>query len=186
MLNSNIAAVNGSGEKYFENVEIPDGPQTERVAEIQAAASKKKSVIMTNAPISKKTAVHPFKLATDKRSERRNDSKSSIGSISSIKTQPVASNAVSKNPTIPTQTIELIPKSKSGLKAKIPSVVRPTATSAANRVSSVRKEPSVSALANKSQPKATQPPSAHQKIKQSVNKIGMLVHAVGGRNNIIA
>jgi len=157
MLNSNIAAVNGSGDKYFENVQIPDGPQTERIAEVKPLPSKK-SVIMTNAPINKKTAVHPFKLATDKRSERRNDSKSSIGSISSIKTQPVASNAVMKNPTIPTQTIELIPKSKSGLKAKVSSVAR--VASAANRVSSVKKEPAVATLANKSQPKA-QPPSAH-------------------------
>jgi hypothetical protein len=157
MLNSNIAAVNGSGGKYFENVEIPDGPQTERIVEVKPLPSKK-SVIMTNAPINKKTAVHPFKLATDKRSERRNDSKSSIGSISSIKTQPVASNAITKNPTIPTQTIELIPKSKAGLKAKVPSVARPVTSTAANRVSSVRKEPAT--LANKSQPKA-QPTNAH-------------------------
>jgi hypothetical protein len=113
---------------------------------------------MTNAPINKKTAVHPFKLATDKRSERRNDSKSSIGSISSIKTQPVVSNAVSKNPTIPTQTIELIPKSRTGIKAKVPSVARPNVSSSANRISSVRKEP-VSTVANKSQPKAQ--PNAH-------------------------
>lgn len=83
MLNSNIAAVNGNGDKYIENVEIPDGPQIQRIAEVKLPTSKK-SVIMTNAPINKKTAVHPFKLATDKRSERRNDSKSSIGSISSI------------------------------------------------------------------------------------------------------
>ena len=70
----------------------------------------------------------------------------------------MASNAVMKNPTIPTQTIELIPKSKSGLKAKVSSVAR--VASAANRVSSVKKEPAVATLTNKSQPKA-QPPSAH-------------------------
>ncbi len=138
-------------------MEIPDGPQTQRIAEVKLPTTKK-SVIMTNAPINKKTAVHPFKLATDKRSERRNVSKSSISSISSIKTQPVVSNAVNKNPTIPTQTIELIPKSKIGIKAKVPSVARPTVSSSANRISSVRKEP-VSTVANKSQPKVQ--PNAH-------------------------
>jgi hypothetical protein len=107
MLNSNIAAV--GGEKFFDNEDISEGPQTERVPTNVKPPTIKKSVIHANAPIIKKTQAQPFKLATDKRSQRRNDSKSSIASISSIKTQP-ATNAVPKNPLIPTQTIELLPK----------------------------------------------------------------------------
>jgi hypothetical protein len=107
MLNSNIAAI--GGEKLLDNEDVSEGYQTERLPTTVKPPTIKKSVIHANAPIIKKTQPQPFKLATDKRSQRRNDSKSSIASISSIKTQP-APNAPPKHSIIPTQTIELVPK----------------------------------------------------------------------------